>query len=348
MSQPQSNPVQAGGSAALFAKNEFLLQRVAGMLAAEGFRVAATGSQPAEVAAAAGTRVDVVLVEVGGRKEPDGILAAARRAFGETPILVLASAPDTRMCRQCLRLGASGIVDLDDSEKTLGATVRAAAAGLVCMPSAMRRPLAPPVLSTREKQILGMVVLGFKNGEIACKLHLAESTVKNHLSSGFVKLGARSRNEATSMILDAERGLGIGILAMSKSDDLVADDLAHAVRVDPPAAASRHQHRVSRVADAQATTILDSKVRVPQNVVYRKFAYETVVLDLKTGKYYGLNQTAGRILDVLGGAANPRLAAAVLAAEYGRPEEDVQADVVAFCADLLARGLLERVGQPED
>ncbi len=288
MSQPQSNPVQAGGSAALFAKNEFLLQRVAGMLAAEGFRVAATGSQPAEVAAAAGTRVDVVLVEVGGRKEPDGILAAARRAFGETPILVLASAPDTRMCRQCLRLGASGIVDLDDSEKTLGATVRAAAAGLVCMPSAMRRPLAPPVLSTREKQILGMVVLGFKNG------------------------------------------------------------LAHAVRVDPPAAASRHQHRVSRVADVQATTILDSKMRVPQNVVYRKFAYETVVLDLKTGKYYGLNQTAGRILDVLGGAANPRLAAAVLAAEYGRPEEDVQADVVAFCADLLARGLLERVGQPED
>jgi len=332
MSQPQSNAVQAGGSAALFAKNEFLLQRVAGMLAAEGFRVAATGSQPAEVAAAAGTRVDVVLVEVGGRKEPDGILAAARRAFGETPILVLASAPDMRMCRHCLRLGASGIVDLDDSEKTLGATVRAAAAGLVCMPSAMRRPLAPPVLSTREKQILGMVVLGFKNGEIACKLHLAESTVKNHLSSGFVKLGARSRNEATSMILDAERGLGIGILAMPKSDDLVVDDLAH----------------VSRVADAQATTILDSKVRVPQNVVYRKFAYETVVLDLKTGKYYGLNQTAGRILDVLGGAANPRLAAAVLAAEYGRPEEDVQADVVAFCADLLARGLLERVGQPED
>jgi len=41
------------------------------------------------------------------------------------------------------------------------------------------------------------------------------------------------------------------------------------------------------------------RARVPNNVVYRTFAYETVVLNLNTGKYHGLNRTAGRMLESL-------------------------------------------------
>ena len=73
------------------------------------------------------------------------------------------------------------------------------------------------MLSTREKQVLGMVVLGFTNGEIARQLHLAESTIKSHLSSSFTKLGVRSRNEAAELI-DADGGLGTGILAISGAE----------------------------------------------------------------------------------------------------------------------------------
>jgi DNA-binding NarL/FixJ family response regulator len=72
----------------------------------------------------------------------------------------------------------------------------------------------PPVLSTREKQILGLVVMGYMNSQIATTLFLAESTVKSHLSSAFGKLGVRSRNEAVSLILDPDRGLGMGILGL--------------------------------------------------------------------------------------------------------------------------------------
>jgi DNA-binding NarL/FixJ family response regulator len=76
------------------------------------------------------------------------------------------------------------------------------------------RQIEPPALSSREKQILGLVVMGYMNSQIAEQLFLAESTVKSHLSSAFGKLGVRSRNEAVNLILDPERGLGMGILAL--------------------------------------------------------------------------------------------------------------------------------------
>ena len=52
---------------------------------------------------------------------------------------------------------------------------------------------------------------GCTNAQIADELFLAESTVKSHLSSAFSKLGVSSRNEAATMILDPDRGRGLGI-----------------------------------------------------------------------------------------------------------------------------------------
>jgi DNA-binding NarL/FixJ family response regulator len=70
------------------------------------------------------------------------------------------------------------------------------------------------VLSSREKQVLGLVVMGYMNSQIAAQLFLAESTVKSHLSSAFDKLGVRSRHEAVARILDPQGGLGVGILTV--------------------------------------------------------------------------------------------------------------------------------------
>ncbi len=88
-------------------------------------------------------------------------------------------------------------------------------------------------------------------------------------------------------------------------------------------------------------SLLASKVKVPQHVVYRSFPSETVVLNLQTGKYHGLNATAGRMLDELERAACVRDAAAALADSYEQSQSVVENDVCELCRALLSRGLVE-------
>jgi DNA-binding NarL/FixJ family response regulator len=116
--------------------------------------------------------------------------------------------------RAALTAGAAGVVLCRDLDAALAPCMQAVMAGQTCVPRDHWRQIEPPALSTREKQILGLVVMGYMNSQIAEQLFLAESTVKSHLSSAFGKLGVRSRNEAVSLILDPERGLGMGILAL--------------------------------------------------------------------------------------------------------------------------------------
>ena len=87
--------------------------------------------------------------------------------------------------------------------------------------------------------------------------------------------------------------------------------------------------------------LLAAHIRVPDHVVYRTFVRETVVLNLATGRYHGINPTGGRILDLLTDDATLGSAAQVLADEYGRPLAEVERDVCTFCEELRERGLIE-------
>ena len=116
--------------------------------------------------------------------------------------------------RAALGAGAAGVVLEREMAGTLGPCLHAVRVGQICVPRQQWRQIAPPALSAREKQILGLVVMGYMNSQIAERLFLAESTIKSHLSSAFGKLGVRSRNEAVNLILDSERGFGMGILAL--------------------------------------------------------------------------------------------------------------------------------------
>jgi phosphoribosylamine-glycine ligase len=91
-------------------------------------------------------------------------------------------------------------------------------------------------------------------------------------------------------------------------------------------------------------SILAAKARLPEHVVYRAFVKETVVLNLQTGKYHGLNPTGGRMLEVVQRAQSVREAAEKLAAEYEQPLGDIERDLAAFCRDLVERGLVELSG----
>jgi DNA-binding NarL/FixJ family response regulator len=137
-----------------------------------------------------------------------------RESVGETPIVVVCEGIERWEVRAALAGGVAGVVLAEEMETALVPCLRAVKAGQVCVPKRHWRQVEPPVLSTREKQILGLVVMGYMNSQIAERLFLAESTVKSHLSSAFGKLGVRSRNEAVNLILDGERGFGMGILGL--------------------------------------------------------------------------------------------------------------------------------------
>jgi hypothetical protein len=97
----------------------------------------------------------------------------------------------------------------------------------------------------------------------------------------------------------------------------------------------------------KAVDLLATRLVVPDHVVRREFAAETVVLNLKTGKYHGLNPTAGRMLDELEGSGTISGAAKVLAKEYGIPVDDMEEDLLVLCRQMLERELIE-VAAPAD
>lgn len=95
-------------------------------------------------------------------------------------------------------------------------------------------------------------------------------------------------------------------------------------------------------------SLLEAKVTVPQSVVFRSFPTETVVLNLQTGKYHGLNPTAGKMLQALTEADSVRAAAAAVAAEYDASAATIEIDICDLCQNLLDRGLVERDGGSGD
>ena len=143
------------------------------------------------------------------------MLAEATDALPGSRIVVVSPSVTRLVVRRALRAGAAAVVREQDIEDSLPLAVQSACAGQLSIPLDFADGLEKPVLSSREKQILGMVVMGFTNGQVARRLFLAESTVKSHMSSIFGKLGVSSRKEAAALVLDPDAGLGFGILTIS-------------------------------------------------------------------------------------------------------------------------------------
>src|SRR3954452_6316459 len=87
--------------------------------------------------------------------------------------------------------------------------------------------------------------------------------------------------------------------------------------------------------------LLDAIAVIPGHVVYRDFASETVLLNIETGTYHGLNPVAGRMLETLDRVGRVREAVPLLVTEFEQPAEVIERDLAALCDGLVRRGLLE-------
>ena len=95
------------------------------------------------------------------------------------------------------------------------------------------------------------------------------------------------------------------------------------------------------VVREERSALLAMRARVPDHVVHRAFAHETVLLNLQTGRYHGVNRTGARMFKVLQGSETLQQAAAQLAQEYELPLNTLEDDVCDFCVDLRDRELIE-------
>lgn len=100
--------------------------------------------------------------------------------------------------RRALDAGVAGYVLKDSPIEALAEALRRVAAGerVIAPDLAVSAWTGRDPLTDREREVLREVGEGRPNNEIAERLHLAEGTVRNYLSSAIVKLGARNRTEA--------------------------------------------------------------------------------------------------------------------------------------------------------
>src|SRR5436190_23926192 len=98
------------------------------------------------------------------------------------------------------------------------------------------------------------------------------------------------------------------------------------------------------MADERNTSedaMLDAVAHVPEHVVHRTFEAETLLLNLDTGQYHGLNETGGRMLELLE-TTDGRVRAAIeqLAQGYDVAFADIAPDFTCLCSGRETRGLI--------
>jgi DNA-binding NarL/FixJ family response regulator len=143
--------------------------------------------------------VDLFLVGESGADVCESI----RKASPSTRVLLISGAG--RMSPAAARAaGASGFVSKDWEAHDVARAVRMVGLGMTMFAPKADQP--SPLLTEREREVLGLISAGSTNREIAERLFLSPHTVKEHTSVLYRKLGARNRAEAV------QRAQRIGLL----------------------------------------------------------------------------------------------------------------------------------------
>ena len=176
--------------------------------------VGETTNDEGAVALAREKKPDVVIMQVQVPfEEAKSALDRMREVEPAPKVIIVTMFEDPAMMRSLLRLGVSGYVLKSSSTTQLVSAIRAAAFApedgnvVVGMPRTMLEEAEGEVespLSIRELEILLLASRGLSNAQIARQTHLAEGTIKRHLSNTYHKMGVGSRGEAARKALQEE------------------------------------------------------------------------------------------------------------------------------------------------
>ena len=137
-----------------------------------------------------------------------------RELYPGAPLLVFGSQLDLGLAWASLKNGADGFVHAEMDPAQVLRAVEVVQQGELAAPRQLlgyflSHNEKPKIgdLSARQREILELVVEGLSNAQIAGRLYLSESTIKQHLRAIYKELGVRNRTEAAKMMQERTRGV---------------------------------------------------------------------------------------------------------------------------------------------
>lgn len=155
----------------------------------------------------ASEKPDVVVVDV-RLAEQDGVELIKDLARKRLRVIAYSAYSDSRLLARAIDAGALGFVVKDGSAEELAESIRTVSKGQRWLP----RPLSDeeiddaiqtklPMLSRREREILGLLSRGLSTDEVAAELKLSAHTVRTHVKNAMRKLEASTRAHAVAIAL---------------------------------------------------------------------------------------------------------------------------------------------------
>ncbi len=123
----------------------------------------------------------------------------------ELPVVILSGSANPGVMQHALERGAAGFVTKAGQSEDLLASLRRVLAGEVVFPDELGGPLGPgagaagqrvPVFTTRQEEVLQLLLDGLSNREIGDALHVTEETIKSHVAVILRTLGVKTRLQA--------------------------------------------------------------------------------------------------------------------------------------------------------
>lgn len=146
-------------------------------------------------------------------------LVFMRGQYPGLPVVMVSGTEDIQVIRKAIDYGASGFIPKSASLQLIAEAIQAVLNGDVWLPAGVQGQIdraAPETCDFSEKlatltpqqfRVLGMLMEGLLNKQIAYELSVSEATIKAHITAVFRKLGVRNRTQAVIAVqqLEVER-----------------------------------------------------------------------------------------------------------------------------------------------